>query len=373
MKYAALPVFFVLLATLGLAVSSATPVQALDDEDIEDMLQELQEEQQMLKDQLASLIDDFSEMKSELTSTLSDNFWAMMENITVLYSLYSELDSTLSGIQETLDDLTEEQEEESEETLYVMAITKDNYKCINFGGMTGSPSNPFMQFEGFMQLGSFSIPTIPSDAIIVIMNQQFQVIPHAEMSIFYRAENAMPVIEPNYPISNGYTLLLPGLISGTVSAGGYKSTPFFVRVGEVDEDEDGTPEPDQVYFTSATPMKIGEPNVLKAVNQSGAVLGGAVKIQDPDADPAYRLQEGPNPLSFVPGSESFTASLVQDGKVVASDTLLVPKSQSGGGTPWGTIVAVVFSIMVAYVAYCYARKRGWLSKLKLKMKEKYPR
>lgn len=345
MKYAALPVFFVLLAALGLAVSSATPVQATDNENIENILQELQENQQILENQLASLIDNF-------------------------LALRSELNSTLSGIQETLDDLTEEQEEESEETLYVMAITKDNYKCINFGGMTGSPSNPFMQFEGFMQLGSFSIPTIPSDAIIVIMNQQFQVIPLAKMSIFYRAENAMPVIEPNYPISNGYTLLLPGLISGTVSAGGYKSTPFFVRVGEVDEDEDGTSEPDQVYFTSATPMKIGESNVLKAVNQSGAVLGGAVKIQDPDADPAYRLQEGPNPLSFVPGSESFTASLVQDGKVVASDTLLVPK-QGGGGTPWGAIVAVVFSIMVAYVAYRYARGRGWLSNLFKRIK-RYP-
>lgn len=344
MKYAALPVFFVLLAALGLAVSSATPVQATENENIENLLRELQENQQILENRLASLVDNF-------------------------LALRSELDSTLSGIQETLGDLTEEQEEESEETLYVMAITKDNYKCINFGGMTGSPSNPFMQFEGFMQLGSFSIPTIPPDAIIAIMNQQFQVIPHAEMSIFYRAENAMPVIEPDYPISNGYTLLLPGLISGTVSAEGYKNTPFFVRVGEVDEDEDGTP--DQVYFTSATTMKIGEPNVLKAVNQSGAVLGGAVKIQDPDADdPDHQLQEGPNPLSFVPGSESFTASLVRDGEVVASDTLLVPKSQGGGGTPWGAIVAVVF-ILAVIVAYCYARKRGWLSKLFKRIK-RYP-
>lgn len=349
MKYAAFPFFFVLLAALGLVVSSATPVQAqTENENIENILQELQENQQRLENQLASLVDNF-------------------------FALRSELNSTLSGIQETLDNLTKEQKEESEETLYVMAITKDNYKCINFGGMTGSPSNPFMQFEGFMQLGSFSIPTIPSDAIIVIMNQQFQVIPHAEMSIFYRGENTMPVIEPDYPISNGYTLLLPGLISGTVSAEGYKDTPFFVRVGEVDEDEDGTSEPELVYFTSATTMKIGEPNVLKAVNQSGSIIGGVVKIQDPDADPAYQLQEGPNPLSFVPGSESFTVNLVKDGTVLASDTLLVPKPQGGGGAPWGTIVAIIFILVVVYVAYRYAGKMGWLSKLKLKMKARYPK
>ncbi len=350
MKYAVFPVFFVLLAALGLAVSSATPVQAqTENENIENLLRELQENQQILENQLASLID---------------NFLALRENMS---TNQEELNLTLSDIQETLGDLTEEQEEESEETLYVMAITKDNYKCINFGGMTGSPSNPFMQFEGFMQLGSFSIPTIPSDAIIVIMNQQFQVIPLAKMSIFYRAENAMPVIEPNYPISNGYTLLLPGLISGTVSAEGYKSTPFFVRVGEVDDDEDGTSD-EQIYFTSATTMKIGESNVLKAVNQSGSIIGGWLRIQDPDADPAHQLQEGPNPLSFVPKSKSFTASLVQDGEVVASDTLLVP--QGGGGAPWGAIVAVVF-ILTVIVAYCYARKRGWLSKLFKRIK-RYP-
>ncbi|GAI47268.1 unnamed protein product, partial [marine sediment metagenome] len=124
------------------------------------------------------------------------------------------------------------------------------------------------------------------------------------------------------------------------------------RMGEA---TNGTTPTEHIYFTTVATMKVGEPNVLRAVDQAGKLAGGNIKIQDPDAEPAYQLQSGVNPLSFVPGSESFTASLMRDGEEIAMDTLQVPKPK-GGGDPWGAVIGVIVVVLVICLAYRYKIK-----------------
>ncbi len=290
----------------------------------------------------------------ELQSTV-DNLGIDIKNLSALLG-----ENTISELNDAIADILAqlEEEEETGESLMVFAITDDGFMPLTSGF---APGSSMLMMLMFMQDGGgfFGIQELPhEDTPILLMDSAGGLVPNASVTLYLAGENAFAPI--TLPVFGGISMIprTEGMIMGTVSAPGYGGVSFFARMGEA---TNGTTPTEHIYFTTVATMKVGEPNVLRAVDQAGKLAGGTIKIQDPDADP--QLQEGPNPLSFVPGSESFTVSLMQDGEEIAMDTLQVPKPK-GGGDPWGAVIGVSIVILVAYFAYRYKIKgRGlWWKK-----------
>jgi len=163
------------------------------------------------------------------------------------------------------------------------------------------------------------------------------------------AQNGIAVV----PIPAGFE----GLWMGVIRADYYQSLRFiFEVVAELPQETSGTTTSLTVFFLVDSPMKIGQPNVIRAVDQGGNLVQGLIKIQDLDAEPAYRIQEGPNPLSFVPATDSFYVSLIQNGEEVASDVLAVPKQKiTEEPFPLTQIGAVLAIFAIGLLVW---RKRG---------------
>jgi hypothetical protein len=104
------------------------------------------------------------------------------------------------------------------------------------------------------------------------------------------------------------------------------------------------------YLTTIGEFAKGKACVIKGTDQTGAVVEGTVRVKD--VKTGVVVSEGPNPLTFVPTSGSVIASLVCNGKEVATSYFSEyhPPSGQGGGINW-PVVAVPLAALMMVLAY----------------------
>jgi len=154
----------------------------------------------------------------------------------------------------------------------------------------------------------------------------------------------------SYPASRGIVLVpildMRGTWTGRAKAPYFKTVEFSFEVGEKEE-ETG----ERIHLTLASPAVVGEPNVLKAVDGFGNLVDGFIRIDDLDAEQAYRVQEGPNPLPFVPKTDSFTATFTYDNRRMMS-TFSAEPPPGIGATPF----VIIFILVGMFLLYKFRGK-----------------
>lgn len=351
-----LTVAFLLLAVSAPSVTSQTELENQLVENIQDIYEWMDNLNAAMEEQGENIAQLAGELENLFTSLseLGENTSELNDALQSLTGQVENLAGQMGGIANQLDELAQQfEEEETGNSMMVFAITEDGFTPLTFGFAPGSSMLMMLMLMQDGGGGLFGIQELPhEDTPILLMDSAGGLIPNASVTLYLAGENAFAPI--TLPVFGGISMIprTKGMIMGTVSAPGYEGVSFFARMGEA---TDGTTPTEHIYFMTVATMKVGEANVLRAVDQAGKLVEGDIKVQDPDAEPAYQLQDGPNPLSFVPGSESFTASLMRDGEEIAMDTLQVPKP-TGEGTPLEALAGLVF-IAAVVMTYLYYVKR----------------
>lgn len=216
--------------------------------------------------------------------------------------------------------------------------------------------------------GGTTIPTVSPDSLIAAVDESFKVVPDARMSLFYRGENGQPVVNPNYPMSGGYTWLPrgAGMVSGTVRAKGYEDASFFVRVGGAGGGGGTTATTGEVTGVRTRPaiLRAGESAVIKAVDDAGNTVEGVTVVVN-------GTQFG-NPANvMVPDDDQIAVEVRRGGTTVWPQnppaTLNVGTAGAGaggggGGFPTTIVVILVTMAILAGIWKFRDRIRGILGR-----------
>jgi len=200
---------------------------------------------------------------------------------------------------------------------------------------------------------------------ILIPEEVFMRLPPLTAWILMRL---FPSMNLGSPIENGFAFV-PILaefegerLEGWIEAPYYQRLEFELQVG-------APPAPPEIGFAFDAPLELGVPNVVRAL-ADGELVEGDLRIDDPDApDPRYQIQEGRNPLSFVPGSRDFLVKFLKDGRVLASDTFYIhppPRKPF----PWGSVLGILVLLGLGYGLYRYRHVFRKIPTKKIKEKAK---
>lgn len=320
-------------------------------ESIMENLKEIRTAQGEMENRLSENLREIMEAQGELRESISGS----VENIR---SDMVQMTGLMGDVLENL----REQEKEGGEMLRVLAMTEENFITLNFGGMGGMMgfSSPFTRGGG-----GFSISVIPSNSIVAVIDLQNRLVSDAEMSVMIMGENG-PIMNPDYPMQNGYTQLPPGRVSGSVTAPGFQSVTFFAVVkagGEKPAPEAGPPE-EGIDITSSDPLVRGKSNIIYA-RSGGEIMNVDMVVEDPDAeDPSYRHFEGTGgSVSVMPSSDMFRVKVMdpETGEVLMGRTLY-PSGGGGISVPFNVnyVIIIVIVAMVAFIVW----RRGYLSRFR---------
>jgi hypothetical protein len=162
-------------------------------------------------------------------------------------------------------------------------------------------------------------------------------------------------------MSNGFCMVpIPSGMEGMWMAriepnvAGYAPVTFFFNVSSAQQQK---PQSVSYYLTAIGEFAKGKACVIKGTDQTGAVVEGTVRVKD--AKTGMVLSEGPNPLTFIPTSGSVIASLVCNGKEVATSYFSEyrPPTGQGGGINW-PVVAVPLAVVAVVLAYALLLRGG---------------
>jgi len=274
-----------------------------------------------------------------------------------LSNLQASLDSLGSALNDLRNRLSVLQSGAKQLMAYAMVISGGQYSIHPITGLMAEnftvPPGSVLVLVAMTESGTMCDGTVKLTPPLFSSASQGTLLPWMLMG------GGMSTFSYSLPMSNGFCMVpVPSGMEGMWMAriepnvAGYAPVTFFFNVSSAQK-----PQSVSYYLTTIGEFAKGKACVIKGTDQTGAVVEGTVRVKD--AKTGMVLSEGPNPLTFVPTSDSVIASLVCNGKEVATSYFSEyrPPTGHGGGINW-SVVAVPLAIVVMVLAYVFLLRGG---------------